>query len=568
MNKKKAVLHTRIATPGEISHGSLGDIPEAGISRATAVPMGDTISEEYLLRAIRYIIDEFPFVAMVIDEDHTILVANKMLLQMVGGDEGDIIGRKCPELVHGLDGKFPGCPLQEAVETGHAVEKQLLDPFYQAWISSAIYPLPFTSRGKKVFIHTAQDITRRKEAELTIQRQKENLEHILESISHPFYIINVDDYTVTLANSSAGFKQLNENSKCYRLTHNRNTPCDSLEHACPIQEIKRTKKPVTLEHIHYDNRIIEIHGYPIIGKDGNVNQIIEYTFDITDKKKAEKALFESEEKFLMFVETIPSMLIITDTNYHNVYISPNCGEITGYTPEELLGRFIWWEQDDTTSARELFERSFRKKGVVRDYEYNLVKKNGETWYAYSSWRPLRGVGGTLIGFIIQTLDITKRKQTEKQLLKAKKELELKSTDLEEKNIALKTLLNFHDKEKQNSERNILSNIKTLVSPYIAKLESTLTEKNQLTLLNIINVNLAEITKPFSNQLMNQTVNLSFTESQVANLIYEGKTTKEISVILYISEHTVQAHNRNIRSKLGIKNKKINLRSYLQTFLKK
>ena len=348
MKEKRSMENDHTTRAEEFIPHALGAV----ISETAPVSPGEPVSEEALFRAIKYIIDEFPFVAMVVDEDHAIRVANRALLEMLGRNEAEVAGRHCPELVHGLAGNFPGCPLPDAIKTGGAVEKELLDPFYGKWVSSAIYPLPFTSGGKKVFLHTAQDITKRKNAELTIQCQKEDLEHILESISHPFYIINVDDYIVAMANSASNFKRLTSKSKCYQLTHNRNTPCNSLEHSCPIQEIKKTKKPVTLEHIHYNDRIIEIHGYPILGEDGNVKQIIEYTFDITERKKAEKALFESEEKFRTIVGTVPSLLIITDEKNTNVYISPNCGEITGYTQEELLGRFIWWPHDgDSPPAR-------------------------------------------------------------------------------------------------------------------------------------------------------------------------------------------------------------------------
>ncbi len=69
-------------------------------------------------------------------------------------------------------------------------------------------------------------------------------------------------------------------------------------------------------------------------------------------------------------------------------------------------------------------------------------------------------------------------------------------------------------------------------------------------------------------MKNEGINLSLTEIQVASLVKEGKTSKEIAEIMYISDNTVKAHNRRIRSKLGIKHKKVNLKSYLQSFFNK
>jgi len=64
--------------------------------------------------------------------------------------------------------------------------------------------------------------------------------------------------------------------------------------------VKRTKKAITLEHTHYDkygnDRVFEVHGHPIFDEDGNVIQMIEYTIDITERKKLERQLADSLEK--------------------------------------------------------------------------------------------------------------------------------------------------------------------------------------------------------------------------------------------------------------------------------
>ncbi|MCP4400250.1 MAG: response regulator, partial [bacterium] len=76
--------------------------------------------------------------------------------------------------------------------------------------------------------------------------------------------------------------------------HHQETPCQSPEHPCPIAEVKHSKHPVTVEHLHYDRggnaRHVEVHAYPVFDREKNVVQIIEYTLDITDRKHAEDAL--------------------------------------------------------------------------------------------------------------------------------------------------------------------------------------------------------------------------------------------------------------------------------------
>jgi len=110
---------------------------------------------------------------------------------------------------------------------------------------------------------------------------------VLESLAHPFYVINADDYTIHLANSAAKAEGITDRSTCYALSHKREIPCDSKEHTCPLEIIKQTKKPVTVEHIHYDShgdpRHVEVHAHPISDDDGKVSGIIEYTLDITKR---------------------------------------------------------------------------------------------------------------------------------------------------------------------------------------------------------------------------------------------------------------------------------------------
>jgi len=142
------------------------------------------------------------------------------------------------------------------------------------------------------------------------------------------------------------------------------------------------------------------------------------------RKSAEEALREAEEQFRTIVETAPSFLMITDSEGNNTYVSPNCEEFTGYTEEELLGSVRWWVHgDDTPKAKALFERTFKDGVGGRDFEYKAVKKNGELWYASSSWEPLRDREGQFLGIVFQTIDVTERKRAEEKIKASLKEKE-------------------------------------------------------------------------------------------------------------------------------------------------
>ncbi len=163
----------------------------------------------------------------------------------------------------------------------------------------------------------------------------------------------------------------------------------------------------------YDNKDVELLENIANGIAPILNARLQRDRQEEERKEAEENLRQSEERFRTIVETVPSLLVITDTEGNNVYVSPNSVEITGYTPEELLSGFVWWvHEDDKPKTEEVFDRTYSEGIGGRDFEYKAVRKNGEVWYASSSWEPLKDEQGNFGGVVFQTTDITEREQAE------------------------------------------------------------------------------------------------------------------------------------------------------------
>ncbi len=137
-----------------------------------------------------------------------------------------------------------------------------------------------------------REVVERKRAETRIQQQHDFMETVLESLAHPFYVIDASDYTIKMANSAASFGEISDSSTCYALTHGRSQPCAGDNHLCPLEEVRQTGRPAVAEHVHYDKhgnaRHVEVHAHPIFDASGTVVQVIEYSLDITDRKRADK----------------------------------------------------------------------------------------------------------------------------------------------------------------------------------------------------------------------------------------------------------------------------------------
>ena len=170
-------------------------------------------------------------------------------------------------------------------------------------------------------------------------------------------------------------------------------------------------------------------------------------------------------------------------------------------------------------------------------------------------------------------NITQSKHDEAALKQAHDELELRiqectselkqrTINLEESNIALKVLMQQRIADKEKLEEKILFNIRKLISPCLEKAQALALNTVQKTYLEILEKNINEIILPFAPQLGSMLSKLTPAEIQVANLIKQGKSNKEIAVLLSLSKATITTHRQRIRKKLGLTNKKLNLRTIL------
>jgi len=164
-------------------------------------------------------------------------------------------------------------------------------------------------------------------------------------------------------------------------------------------------------------------------------------------------------------------------------------------------------------------------------------------------------------------EVEDRKRAEETLRKREVDLEAQSHHLGEVNTALKVLLKQREDDKKELAEKVLANVKELIGPYLERLQKSRLSTEQLTLINILESNLNNIISPFISQFSTGNLNLTPTEIRVANLVKEGKTNKEMAVVLCLSKNTILFHRYNIRRKLGIKNKKINLQAHLLSFTK-
>lgn len=154
-------------------------------------------------------------------------------------------------------------------------------------------------------------------------------------------------------------------------------------------------------------------------------------------------------------------------------------------------------------------------------------------------------------------------QAQEDLREAHKALQTEHQALQEMNIALRAVLSRLEEEKREIRGSILANIQKILMPIVFELELEVTGR-QRSYVTLLRQNLQEIASPFLSQISHSHMELSPVEIAVSTMIRNGLSTKEIAQLRCISPATVRRHRENIRRKLGLRNRKANLVTYLQS----
>jgi len=200
-------------------------------------------------------------------------------------------------------------------------------------------------------------------------------------------------------------------------------------------------------------------------------------------------------------------------------------------------------------------------GELHEYftQYPCHSPREKRWFALRVVK-YRSVSARKV--IVTHENITPIMKTQKELEKSQADLQEQKKQLEETNIALKVLLEQRVQDRIQLEEIVYANVHEQIMPHVEKLIYSRLGNKERSLVETIQFQLKEIVSPFLNRLSSVSRVLTPQEINVANLVREGKTSKDIAEILDISVSGVNFHRKMLRKKLGLTHNKSNLRSYL------
>jgi PAS domain S-box-containing protein len=283
--------------------------------------------------------------------------------------------------------------------------------------------------------------------------------------------------------------------------------------------------------------------------------------DNTANRLIQEELHKNKERYQMLVDTMNDGLVVQNEFGLLTYVNDEFCKMLKYDKAAFPGKSIraFFDKTDKNAIAEQLKSDNTR---ANRFEVTCSRKDGERLHLLVSPKAIFDPDGSFRGSFAVITDITDLKKTEKKLKNREIELESKAATLQDLNAALKVLLKRREEDKAEIEQNVLKNFKELVAPYFHQLKDDNSSEKKKTTLEILESNLEEIISPFLNRIAMPHFNLTPTETQVANFVKQGRTSKEIAKLMGSAIRTVENHRNHIRKKLKISNKKSNLRTVL------
>ncbi len=358
------------------------------------------------------------------DDDFVYEEVNPQFYEFSGREEGEIVGNSLKELYQPETVKRIRKDYEEVLDREEPIEKEQELEFSgeKKYHLTTLSPI-LDSEGKvDKIIGSGKDITGRKKAEEALKQYKMSIEGSDDLIS-----ACDENYYYNFAN------------KTYREYHGvgkNELEGKKLPNVLGSENFKQNVKPLVDrclkgERIHYQMnrehpekgiRTLDISYYPLKTEKNQIQGVVSVMRDITEQKRMEKNLRESEEKYRAITEESHDTIFIIGKN-NFLFVNERTTELTGYSKEELYD-MNWWElihPKDREKIKKIDRKGRKGEKVQTRYEARILTKEGKIKHGDFSVTPIKYEGEIAILGTIR--DITERKRREKELRESKKRFE-------------------------------------------------------------------------------------------------------------------------------------------------
>lgn len=294
--------------------------------------------------------------------------------------------------------------------------------------------------------------------------------------------------------------------------------------------------------------------------------IFALTRDNSEIKQAEIELQENEERFRkLFEDNIMAKLIIDPDSGKIIEANSAASKFYGWSIEKLTQMFIW--DINTLPVIEVKKAiaEARSSGTMK-WTLKHLRSDGSLRDVEVSSSRIQIKGRALLYSIIN--DVTDQKSAEEALKNSNNVLEQRVTErtseLEKSNATLSMMLDYARKAEADIQERVVANLRTNIFSLLDSLKKEKLPASAREIVELLQVTTQNLAHPLARNLESNLLQLTAREIHLANLIRLGKSTKDLIELLNVSPKTIESHRNNLRKKLGIRGKKINLRTYLDS----
>lgn len=374
----------------------------------------------------RAMVDAFDGMLYICSPAYKIEFANERFMDWIGHDP---VGEACFNAIHGRKEECPWC-VNERVIRGETVRRTVQSPKDQRWyyVVSAPVTRPDGDRSQMAMI---QDITHRKLAADVLRESEEKYRDLFETAGDAIYTHDLDG-NFTSANRAAELLIGADRERLLSMnvrdvlddSEHRPIPAEQLDTKVPDRaELKRPCE-IRLRRLDGTERWVEVTTSLLV-RGEHVEGIQGHARDITDRKRAEEALRQSEEKFRDLVELLPEPIFEMDTRTTLTFVSSKGLELFGFDRQDLDERLKGYQfiaSADRDRARRNMQRILQGE-YIGGREYTARRKDGTTFPVFVHSVPIRR-GGSIAGIRGILVDLTERKQAEQALRESEERLRL------------------------------------------------------------------------------------------------------------------------------------------------
>jgi PAS domain S-box-containing protein len=372
--------------------------------------------------------DEATFEGIIIHDEGKILDVNKQFSTMHGYERAELMGMDTFKTIAPESREIVLKHIQEGYEKPYeAVALKKHGSAFPIEIHSKIIPF----HGKMVRAAAVRDITERKQAEEALRTSEAQLSNAMEiaklgyweyDVAEDIFTFNDHFYELfrTTAEKVGGYKMSSE-QYAKQFVHPDDISLVGIEIRKAIETTdKNFSRQLDHRIIYADGEIGYISVRFFIVKDSHGRTVKTYgaNQDITERKRAEESLRESEDRFRRVVETMEVGLGAIDENGVLTYVNEYLARMLGYSIDEMIGRSTLDFYYDEQSHKEQEEIFKKRKAGLRDpasYEVTWRRKDGQKVYSILSPTPMFDADGHYTGSFAIHTDITERKRMEEIL---------------------------------------------------------------------------------------------------------------------------------------------------------